>query len=273
MSSSGVSTGTAVVAPASWHTLDFISDLHLHESEQETFLAWQHYMQQTPAQAVFILGDLFEAWVGDDVVGTVTLEASGHDSFELRCARILKSCAQQRDLFFMRGNRDFLVGKSFTLACGLRLLEDPSVLSFAGQRWLLTHGDALCLSDTEYMQFRAQVRGPAWQQQFLAQPLEQRKAIARGLRERSEARKKVQSVLYDVYTQAALEWVAIASADWLIHGHTHQPANHALGAHAQRVVLSDWDLRANPPRAQVLRITSATQTGPATVQRQAIASA
>ena len=110
-------------------------------------MAWQNYMHNTRAQAVFILGDLFEVWVGDDVVGTVVPESQSENAFEDRCARTLKRCAAQRDVFFMHGNSDFLVGETFTRMCDVKMLDDPCVLIFGGQRWLLSHGDALCLDE------------------------------------------------------------------------------------------------------------------------------
>lgn len=258
-------------AGPTWRTVDFISDLHLHASERETFDVWQRYLRQTPAQAVFILGDLFEVWVGDDAIGPVEVSASESDSFEQRCAALLKACAARRDVFFMRGNRDFLIGDSFTRACGIRLLHDPTVLAFAGERWLLSHGDALCLADTEYMAFRALVRSPGWQADFLAQPLEQRQQAARAMRGHSEAHKKSQLSMVDVDTPAALAWLKAGDAHRLIHGHTHRPADHALSGGSQRIVLSDWDMHARPPRAQVLRITTDSPGGPATMLRVDVA--
>ena len=258
-------------AGPTWRTVDFISDLHLHASERETFAGWQGYLRQTPAQAVFILGDLFEVWVGDDAIGPVEVCASESDSFEQQCAALLKACAARREVFFMRGNRDFLIGDSFTSACGIRLLQDPTVLAFAGERWLLSHGDALCLADTEYMAFRAQVRSPAWQADFLAQPLAQRQQAARAMRTQSEAHKKNQLALVDVDTPAALAWLKAADTHRLIHGHTHRPADHVLPGGLQRIVLSDWDLRASPPRAQVLRLTTDSPDGPATMRRVDVA--
>jgi len=237
-----------VVAPPAWRSIDFISDLHLHPDQPETFLAWRHYLAHTPAQAVFILGDLFEVWVGDDAAS-----ADGN-SFEARCAKTLAQASAQRPVYFMCGNRDFLLGAAFAAACGMQLLADPCVLEFAGRRWLLSHGDALCLADTEYLQFRALVRSPAWQQAFLAEPLVQRRAHARELRTRSEARKQVQGSIFDVDADEARAWLRAADASCLIHGHTHRPADHLLGEHLQRIVLSDWDLRATPARAELLRI-------------------
>lgn len=245
-------------APPAWRTVDFISDLHLQAGEPATFAAWQHYLQTTPADAVFILGDLFEVWVGDDVVGA-DLNAdpsAANASFEARCAHALGQAARRLAVFFMHGNRDFLVGPALMAQCHSTLLADPTVLSFAGQRWLLSHGDALCLGDVDYLQFRQQVRSPAWQQAFLAKPLAERQAIARGLRQQSEARKQSGAVYADVDADAARQWLAAAQARTLIHGHTHKPAGHALGKGLQRVVLSDWDAQAAVPRADVLRLSA-----------------
>jgi UDP-2,3-diacylglucosamine hydrolase len=138
-------------------------------------------------------------------------------------------------------------------AAGTTLLHDPTVLVF-GQRFVLTHGDALCLDDHDYMAFRAQVRTPQWQERFLAQPLAERQAVARGLRDASEARKRAASDYADVDAPAARGWLTAAQAAVLIHGHTHKPASHDLGPGLQRVVLSDWDAAAQPARLQVLRL-------------------
>lgn len=234
-------------APASWRCVDFISDLHLQAAELQTFEAWAAYLRSTPANAVFILGDLFEVWVGDDVL-------SDPLSFEARCAQVLLSAAPQRTVYVMHGNRDFLMGTALMHACNTELLSDPTVLTFANQRWLLTHGDALCLDDKPYQTFRSTVRGPAWQQEFLGKPLSERQSLARGIREQSEARKRTQASYADVDSVAATEWLVQAHASHMIHGHTHQPATHRLPDKKERVVLSDWDMLATPPRAQVLRI-------------------
>ena len=237
--------------------VDFISDLHLHASDPASFAAWQHYMQSTPADAVFILGDLFEVWVGDDALShDLTSNAT---SFEDQCAQVLGEAATRLSLFFMHGNRDFLVGQHLADLCNVTFLADPTVLVFPSslsQRYLLSHGDALCLGDFDYMQFRQQVRAPEWQQAFLAKPLAERQAIARGLRRQSEAKKLVNTDYADVDSSAALQWLQAANAQTLIHGHTHKPATHQLDATHQRIVLSDWDASATPPRAEVLRLTS-----------------
>jgi UDP-2,3-diacylglucosamine hydrolase len=237
-----------LAAPAAWRAIDFISDLHLQPSDRDTFDAWRRYMEATPADAVFILGDLFEVWVGDDAAVAPGLAAE--------CGDVLRATAAHAALFFMPGNRDFLVGKRFLEDAQTTLLEDPTVLQFDGRRWLLTHGDALCLGDTEYMGFREQVRSAAWQQEFLAKPLAQRQAIARALRQQSEDRKSGGSDYGDVDGAAALAWLDAAQAHALVHGHTHRPGDHLLGERGWRAVLSDWDAAAEPPRQQVLRLTA-----------------
>ncbi|MDO9165605.1 MAG: UDP-2,3-diacylglucosamine diphosphatase, partial [Rhodoferax sp.] len=253
--------------------VDFISDLHLQASDAATFEAWQAFMQTTRADAVFILGDLFEVWVGDDVIdGKACCDAITPDQgpgFEARCAQVLRAASRRLDIFFMHGNRDFLLGQSFAKACALTLLDDPTVLDFDGQRWLLSHGDALCLDDTDYMQFRATVRGASWQQDFLAKPLTERQEIARALRTQSETRKSSGVTYADVDTMAACDWLHTAQASTLIHGHTHKPADHTLSNGLQRIVLSDWDAAAMPPRAEVLRLSvaSAAQATGSSVQR------
>ena len=245
-------------APAHWQVVDFISDLHLQASEPQTVQAWERYLASTRADAVFILGDLFEVWVGDD-----GLAADDEDArFERHCVEVLRAAAARRPLHFMHGNRDFLFGPAGARAAGLTLLDDPTVLVFRAQRWLLTHGDALCLGDRDYLQFRAQVRTSAWQQAFLAKPLAERRAIARGLRQESEQRKRSGVAYADVDAPLAREWLHNATASTLIHGHTHKPADHPLGTSLQRHVLSDWDAAARPPRAEVLRLQRDGNAGP-----------
>ncbi len=241
-----------LAAPAAWRTVDFISDLHLQAGEPATFAAWQAYMRDTPADAVFILGDLFDAWVGDDAVDG---DPSG---FDAACAQVLQQAGERLALFFMHGNRDFLVGPALMARCRSTLLNDPTVLDFGGQRWLLSHGDALCLDDVDYMRFRDEVRSAAWQQSFLDKPLPERQAIAQGLRRQSRAqhdrRRLSGETAIDLHPVATRQWLQAANAPVLIHGHTHQPATHALGGGLTRVVLSDWDAAATPPRMEVLRL-------------------
>ncbi|VTU18553.1 UDP-2,3-diacylglucosamine hydrolase [Variovorax sp. SRS16] len=239
-----------LVAPAAWRTVDLVSDLHLQAAEPATVEAWQGYLQTTPADAIFILGDLFEVWVGDD--------AAALPGFEAQCAGMLRLAAERQPIFFMHGNRDFLVGAAFAAQSGLTLLDDPTVLVLHGRRWLLSHGDILCLEDTEYLGFRAQVRTAAWQDAFLARPLDERRALARSIRAQSEDRKRSPGRVWaDVDAEAARTWLRQADAPTLIHGHTHKPATHALGEGLERIVLSDWDASAHPPRVQLLCLSSA----------------
>jgi UDP-2,3-diacylglucosamine hydrolase len=249
-----------LVAPAAWRSVELVSDLHLHAGDAATHAAWQTYLSRSPhPDALFILGDLFDVWVGDDL-----LAADGEEDADRRfwrgCAQDLRDFARHTPTFFIAGNRDFLLGPAGLGACGMTALHDPTVLVFAGQRWLLSHGDALCLADTDYQTFRAEVRGADWQRDFLARPLAERQDMARDLRARSEARKRSigsdPGLWADVDADAATDWLQSAGASALIHGHTHRPAEHALGHGHQRIVLSDWDAQAHPPRAELLRLSA-----------------
>lgn len=242
-----------LLVPAHWRTAEFISDLHLDPAEPGTLQAWQDYLQSTRADAVFLLGDLFEVWVGDD-----TLQEPG--SFEAQAADILRQAAQQRPLFFMVGNRDFLAGDRLLAHTGMTGLADPTVLVWGEHRILLSHGDALCLDDVDYQRFRTVSRHPDWIAQTLAQPLAARRALGRAMRAESQQRKDSGAVYADLDTAATLTWMDAAQADWFIHGHTHQPADHRLPAAADgrartRIVLSDWHIDGTHHRAQVLRVT------------------
>ena len=237
-------------APSHWRTVDFISDLHLQAGEPATVAAFTRYMAATDADALFILGDLFEVWVGDD-----SIDEPG--SFEAHTCAALQAAAQRLPLYFMHGNRDFLAGPAFLTHCGITGLADPTVLVFGGQRTVLSHGDLLCLDDVDYQRFRLQARSAAWQQEFLSRPLAERRTLARGIRQESESRKQSGAPYADVDGPAAIAWLRAANAPTLIHGHTHRPANHPLAPGLQRVVQSDWDAAAHPPRAEVLRMTTA----------------
>ncbi len=245
-----------LVAPQHWGTVDFISDLHLCESQPATFAAWQHYMQSTAADAVFILGDLFEVWVGDDMVRPDLSPQSTHLNFEEKCALVLQAAGRRLDVLFMHGNRDFLVGSQMMASCNARLLNDPTILTFNQQRYLLSHGDMLCLADTRYLAFRDMVRQPQWQREQLAKPLAERQAIGRQMRQQSQQNQRDDLAYADVDDDAAAHWLRSAQASTLIHGHTHQPATHDLGSNLSRTVLTDWDLTATPARSEVLRLTA-----------------
>jgi UDP-2,3-diacylglucosamine hydrolase len=214
----------------------FISDLHLQESHPHTAEAFFRFLDHHAAHArqLYLLGDIFEYWAGDDDLDT---------PFHARVIASLRRLADAGvELFWMAGNRDFLVGSGFAEAAGLRLLEEPHVATIGGQRIALVHGDAECTLDIKYMEFRAMVRDKQWQAQFLAMPLAQRKAIIAGLREGSrEAHTGKSYEIMDV-TPGAVDAVFEATgADVLIHGHTHRPALHLHGAR-RRYVLPDWEL-------------------------------
>ncbi len=250
-----------VTVPAQWRTIDCVADLHLQQDDA-TWQAFAQYLQHTPADAVFLMGDILELWAGDDA-----LQHPSH-AFARQLVQALHAASQSKTLYWMHGNRDFLVGTAFCQAAGLTMLDDPCVLHMpatsgngVGQRILLSHGDALCIDDAAYMQFRQQVRNPAWQQIFLQQPLEQRLALAQQLRQQSSQRKNELGVegYADVDAPLAVQWLQKHDCTLLVHGHTHKPQDHDLpgtvqGQTLQRMVLSDWDMQATPPRAEVLRL-------------------
>jgi len=220
----------------------FISDLHLQESHPRTADAFFRFLDDHAAQAdqLYLLGDIFEYWAGDD-----DLDAP----FNARVVKALRALSDAGvELFWLAGNRDFLVGAGFAAAAGLALLAEPHVAAIAGRRIALVHGDAECTRDTDYIKFRTMVRDTAWQNQFLAMPLAQRKAIIAGLREGSrEAHTSKSCEIMDV-TPAAIEAVfAATGTDVLIHGHTHRPALHLHGD-KRRYVLPDWELDSEAPR-------------------------
>lgn len=236
-----------LTAPAHWQQVDLLSDLHLGPDTPGTLARLERHLAETPAQAVLLLGDIFEVWVGDD---------ARHEPFEAGVVRLLHTASKRLDLFFMRGNRDFLVGAELLADAGMTDLPDPCLLEAFGQGWLLVHGDAQCLDDTAYQAFRRQVRSPEWQAQLLTQPLADRQALGRQMREASRAAQARQLMATDLDAEACRAVLREAGATTLIHGHTHRPALHDLGEGLQRVVLSDWDLDAQPPRGDVIRLSA-----------------
>ena len=256
-----------IQAPPEWRCVDFISDVHLQESEPATFLAWRNYLEQSPADAIFILGDLFELWVGDDALSSIgdSNLIARHEGlhFEVRCSRVLHFAAQQKQMYFLHGNRDFLIGNKFSETCGIQMLSDPSVLAFGGQRYLLSHGDALCLSDADYQNFRAKVRSPQWQSTFLSTPLQERMQQARQMRAQSEARKQAEQTISDVDETAAQQWMNATHSQHFIHGHTHEGCDHPIQtAQGQgiRHVLPDWHATGKKPRGYALRLSLGSGT-------------
>lgn len=237
-----------LAAPARWQQVDLLSDLHLGPDTPGTLARLGSHLAETPADAVLLLGDIFEVWVGDD---------ARQEPFEAGVARLLRQAGERLELFFMHGNRDFLVGADMLAACGMTALPDPTVLEAFGQRWLLVHGDEQCLDDTAYQAFRRQVRSPEWQAQLLAQPLPARQALGRQMREASKAAQAAQLMATDLDADACRTLLREAGATTMIHGHTHRPAEHDLGDGLKRVVLSDWDFDVVPSRGDVLRLSAA----------------
>ncbi|MEW6559557.1 MAG: UDP-2,3-diacylglucosamine diphosphatase [Pseudomonadota bacterium] len=255
-----------LVTPAAWRHIALISDLHLGAQAPRTtqaFLSWLAGSARQ-ADALFILGDLFEAWVGDDLLEP---EASTIVPADAACAQTVAATLRAytdtgRALFIQHGNRDFLLGERFAQATGGQLLPDPTVLTLQSQRLLLTHGDQLCLADTAYQQFRAMVRNPQWQQQVLAQPLAARVKQAQAMRAASQAAQARPETWADADPLEARRWLTETGCTWMIHGHTHRPRNH-WGGGLLRQVLSDWDFDAAHgvrPCAEVLWLEA---SGPA----------
>ena len=216
----------------------FISDLHLDADRPGVIDLFGAFLdgQARGADALYILGDLFEAWVGDD-------DPSHAGAFVAGKLRALS--ASGVPVYFIRGNRDFLLGEAYARRTGMRILPDPAVVVLHGEPTLILHGDLLCTDDTAYQQFRAQTRDPRWQAQFLAQPLQARLAFAAQARAASQARhgelvaQGMAETIGDVAGDTVRAWFARHGLRRMIHGHTHRPAIHVAGD-ATRIVLGDW---------------------------------
>ena len=212
----------------------FISDLHLDESRPAVTRLFLDWLRDTAVQAdaFYILGDLFEAYIGDD--DDAPLVAAVADA--------LRGVADAGvAVFFLHGNRDFLVGGAFARRAGLTLVPESIVVDLYGMPTLLLHGDTLCLDDVAYQRIRVQLRNPAWQQQFLAQPLGARRAFAAQARaESAKHTGAMDASIMDVTPAAVEHMLAAQGVRRMIHGHTHRPAVHDLGEGRQRIVLGDW---------------------------------
>lgn len=254
-------------APPDWRRLAFVSDLHIGDDAPRTtarFIDWLG-AGATGADALFVLGDLFEAWIGDDL-----LDAAAPGAEHAVCAALAAYAQAGRFIGVLHGNRDFLLGPCFAERTGVTLLPDPCVLDLGISRLVLTHGDALCTADHEYQAWRAVCRRPEWQAQALAQPLEQRRAQARALRAGSRAAQAAMDGSGDADPAEAAQWMDRAASQWMIHGHTHRPREHWEGGRL-RQVLSDWDLDGTRPRAEVLWLERGN--GRITVRREDLAGA
>lgn len=215
----------------------FISDLHLHESRPLITRAFFHFLHTQAAQAdsLYILGDFFDAWIGDDDDSALPQEVA-HELFSLKQKGIA--------IYFQHGNRDFLLGDAYAQKAGMELLPESCVIDLYGTPTLLLHGDTLCTADKDYQQFRTMVRSQQWQQHILAQPLAARRALAAQLREKSQSMNSMKAGdIMDVTPAEVVAQIEHAQVTRLIHGHTHRPAHHQLvinGKPAERIVLGDW---------------------------------
>ena len=219
------------------HSL-FISDLHLCPERPQATLLFEDFALRTASQAeaLYILGDLFDYWAGDDDLT---------DPHHARVARTLAGLSQSGTaVFVMHGNRDFLIGEGFARAAHVRPLPDPSLIDLYGTPTLLMHGDTLCTGDATYLSFRVKVREPAWQADFLARPLAARKAEIEQLRRQSESDKQQKSMEeMDVHPGTVAAILRAHHYPRLIHGHTHRPARHRHeidGHDCERWVLDSW---------------------------------
>ncbi|MEQ1915624.1 MAG: UDP-2,3-diacylglucosamine diphosphatase [Gallionella sp.] len=224
------------------HTL-FISDLHLSNDHEETMAAFMRFIREHAphAERVYILGDLFEYWAGDD---------DRDDPFHAQVIAALAGLQQhQTELYILHGNRDLLMGKTLATACHAKLIGEPTLIDLYGMPTLLSHGDTLCTDDVEYQTFRKQVHDGKFQEDFLAQPLAARKAYIQKLRKDSDTAKSHKSMeIMDVNLDAVAQLLRHNHYPRLIHGHTHRPARHEHivdDKTCERWVLGDWGKEGN----------------------------
>lgn len=231
----------------------FISDTHLHESRPAVTEGFFRFLEEraSGAEALYILGDFFDSWIGDDDDSALVQDVT---------ARVRAVASAGTHLYLMHGNRDFLMGEKFADAIGAELLADPTIINLYGRSTLLMHGDTLCTRDEAYMAFRRQVRSTQWQSEVLSKPLEERRHMAQQLRKQSASMNsnKAQDIM-DVTPEEVLRVMRRDRTPLLIHGHTHRPGRHPVNLEqtsAERIVLGDWHergwcLRAEPEGLQL----------------------
>lgn len=215
----------------------FISDLHLSSERENITQLFIEFLDQraSTADALYILGDLFEVWPGDDVI---------QPEYNQCIAKMKQLADNGLPLFIMQGNRDFLMAEQFSKISGATLIEDPTVIDLYGTPTILMHGDTLCTDDIDYQKFRTMVRDPLWIEEFLSKPKEERLAITSKYREisKDETAKKNMSIM-DVNQEAVEAIMSDKNITQLIHGHTHRPAIHNFSMNnktMKRIVLGDW---------------------------------
>lgn len=216
-------------------TIRLISDIHLSNTRPDLVEAFFYYLDNLSedTQALYLLGDIFDAYIGDD---------DDNQLLQAVKQQLLTVSQKGVKLYFMHGNRDFLVGEDFCKTIGCTLLSDPSTIEHMGKSYLLMHGDSLCTDDIEYQAFRTQIQSSEGKAFLLSKSLEERRAIAKQLRENSKSMNsnKAEDIM-DVNNEAVLQAFAEHKVDTLIHGHTHRPAIHNINEQQQRIVLGDWD--------------------------------
>ncbi|QEY58777.1 UDP-2,3-diacylglucosamine diphosphatase [Pseudomonas sp. C27(2019)] len=212
-----------------------ISDLHLHEGRPDITGAFLAFLEQRAkhTQALYILGDFFEVWIGDDAISP----------FQRSIAQALSDVAATgTQIYLMHGNRDFLIGEEFCELADCQLLKDPSIVQLAGERVLLMHGDSLCTSDKSYIRLRRVLRNPLILFILRNLPLSTRQRLAGDLRQKSKTSTRMKaSAITDVNPEEVTKVMARHKVRTLIHGHTHRPAVHDLSGDKRRIVLGDWD--------------------------------
>tara|TARA_Y100000766_G_C18834758_1_gene569839 strand:+ start:236 stop:1006 length:771 start_codon:yes stop_codon:yes gene_type:complete len=221
----------------------FISDLHIDCSRPDILAGLLQFLDENKKKcdALYILGDLFEMWIGDDAVSDLKLEVSNKLSEFSKCGP---------SVYIMHGNRDFLIGNDYAKRCAATILEDHHIVRVGNENLLLLHGDTLCTDDTEYQQFRAVVRNRNWQKDFLSKTVEERRNFAQKARDKSKSDTSLKSdSIMDVNQEEVLKLFKKYHVSKILHGHTHRPAIHELKLRsknlspqtAQRIVLGDWD--------------------------------
>ncbi len=233
----------------------FISDLHLDESRPEITALLLDFLEREAAAArrLYILGDLFESWIGDDHSTELSRSVA---------AALRRLADHGVEVGFLAGNRDFLLGERYAAHAGMKRLDDPCPILLAGQKALLTHGDALCTDDGAYQEFRARVRDPHWQRDFLARPIPERLEFARRARDASRFHTGGASPeIMDVNPSAVDGLMRRHRVELLIHGHTHRPAIHDLDGGRRRIVLGDWYREGSVLRIDGERLDLATLPG------------
>ena len=221
-------------------TTRFVSDLHLRAERPDLTERFAVFLADTAAakvEALFILGDLFEYWIGDDDLA---------EPFNTQVCKLLRELADRGTrLFFIAGNRDFLIGETFAAAAGITLLPETAIVGAGGTATLIMHGDTVCTDDLPYQEFRRMVRSKEWQQDFLSRPLAERRIEVENLRRRSaEAMQGKTAAIMDANTAAIRAALTAQGCTRLIHGHTHRPGHEQIqlaSGSAERWVLSDWD--------------------------------